>query len=61
MSPKKHPQINLLEHLKNLHHSRVDRTKRQELLDIMIIALCTLLCGGETYNYTEDFGYAKED
>lgn len=61
MRTKKHPQINLLEHLKNLHDPRVDRTKRHELLDIMIIAVCTLLCGGETYNDMEDFGHAKED
>jgi len=27
----------------------------------MIISVCTLLCGGETYNDMEDFGKAKEE
>lgn len=61
MHSKKHPHISLLEHLENLHDPRVNRTKRHDLQDIMIIAVCTLLCGGETYNDMEDFGHAKED
>lgn len=61
MHLEKHPKISLLEHFKNLHDPRVHRTKRHDLLDIMVIAVCTLLCGGETYNDMEDFGYAKED
>ena len=40
---------------------RINRTRRHELLDILVIGICTLLCGGETFNDMEDFGYAKED
>jgi len=57
----KHPQISLFEHFQNLQDPRVNRTKRHDLLDVMIISVCTLLCGGETYNDMEDFGKAKED
>ena len=57
----KHPQISLFEHFQNLQDPRVNRTKRHDLLDVMIISVCTLLCGGETYNDMEDFGEAKED
>jgi hypothetical protein len=28
---------------------------------VLLIALCTLLCGGETFNDMEDFGHAKRD
>ncbi len=61
MHAKEHSEISLLEHLKNLKDPRVNRTKRHELSDIMVIAICTLLCGGETYHDMEDFGETKED
>ncbi len=32
-----------------------------ELIDILVIAVCTLLCGGEGFNDMEDFGKAKAD
>ncbi len=40
---------------------RLDRTKRHNLLDILVIGICTLLCGGESFNDMEDFGRAKRD
>jgi predicted transposase YbfD/YdcC len=54
-----HPKISLVEHFKEITDPRVDRTKAHELTDILVIALCTLLCGGETFNDMEDFGNAK--
>lgn len=39
----------------------MDRTRRHELIDILVIAICTLLCGGEGFNDMEDFGRAKEE
>jgi len=56
-----HPKLSLVEHFKELTDPRVDRTKAHELTDIMVIALCTLLCGGETFNDMEDFGLAKRE
>jgi predicted transposase YbfD/YdcC len=40
---------------------RVERTKRHNLIDVLVISICTLLCGGETFNDMEDFGKAKRD
>lgn len=40
---------------------RVNRTKDHDLSDILVIAVCTLLCGGESFNDMEDFGLAKRD
>lgn len=40
---------------------RINRTKDHDLIDILVIAICTLLCGGETFNDMEDFGRAKAD
>jgi predicted transposase YbfD/YdcC len=39
----------------------VDRTRDHELGDILVIALCTLLCGGDTFTDMERFGEAKKD
>lgn len=58
---QKHPKLSLIEHFQMLSDPRMDRTKEHDLIDVLIIAVCTLLCGGESFNDMEDFGYAKED
>src|SRR5579862_9537759 len=58
---QKHPSLSLVEHFKDLPDPRVDRTRAHELIDILVIAICTLLCGGESFNDMEDFGRAKQD
>lgn len=40
---------------------RINRRKYHDLIDILVIALCTMLCGGEGFNDMEDFGKAKYD
>jgi predicted transposase YbfD/YdcC len=39
---------------------RVERGKKHLLIDILFIAVCTLICGGEGFSDMEDFGQAKE-
>jgi predicted transposase YbfD/YdcC len=39
----------------------MNRTRDHELIDILVIAVCTLLCGGGSFNDMEDFGKAKEE
>jgi len=56
-----HPQLSLVEHFESLTDPRVDRTKDHDLIDILAIAICALLCGAESFNDMEDFGHAKED
>jgi predicted transposase YbfD/YdcC len=50
----------LIKHLGELPDPRVERTRQHLLLDILVIGICTLLCGGEGFNDMEDFGHAKE-
>src|SRR5260221_14058757 len=50
---------NLVEYLASVPDPRMDRRKDHDLIDILVIAVCTLLCGGETFNDMEDFGQAK--
>jgi len=56
-----HPKLSLVEHLKEISDPRVDRTKGHDLVDILVIAVCTLLCAGESFNDMEDFGLAKQE
>jgi predicted transposase YbfD/YdcC len=39
---------------------RVERTKRHQLRDIIIIAICGVICGAEGWVEIEEFGKAKE-
>ena len=52
---------NLPDHFRELSDPRMQRTRRHELVDILVIAICTLLCGGEGFNDMEDFGEAKKE
>jgi predicted transposase YbfD/YdcC len=56
-----HPKLSLIEHFQDLPDPRVNRTKDHDLIDILVIAVCTLLCAGESFNDMEDFGTAKQD
>lgn len=56
-----HSKLSLIAHFKDLPDPRVDRTKDHDLIDILVIAICTLLCAGESFNDMEDFGKAKQD
>jgi predicted transposase YbfD/YdcC len=49
-----------LAHFATLPDPRIDRSKLHALLDLLVIALCTLLCGGEGWEDMTEFGQAKE-
>jgi len=60
-SPNPPAPQSLLTHFDRLPDPRVNRTKEHDLIDVLVIAVCTLLCGGESFNDMEDFGHAKRD
>jgi predicted transposase YbfD/YdcC len=49
----------IVEHFQTLEDPRIARTKKHLLLDILIIAVCTLLTGGEGFQDMELFGKSK--
>jgi hypothetical protein len=51
--------ISIGEHFSELEDPRVDPTKRHQLLDIVIIAICGVICGADTWVDIEEFGKAK--
>ncbi len=58
---EQHPKKSLLEHFSTITDPRINRTKDHELIDILVIAICALLCRAETFNEMADFGNAKLD
>ena len=58
---QKHPKLSLITHFQVLPDPRLQRRQAHDLIDLLVIAVCTLLCGGESFNDLEDFGHAKHD
>lgn len=40
-----HSELSLIVHFQDLPDPRVARTKEHRLIDLLVIAVCTLLCG----------------
>lgn len=51
----------LLECFADLPDPRVERTRKHRLLDILVIALCAVLCGAEGWDDIVEFAQAKRD
>ena len=44
-----------------LEDPRIERCKRHQLLDIITIAICAVICGADSWVYVEMFGKSKEE
>lgn len=58
MSPK--PLASITQHFANVSDPRVERTKRHQLLDIITIAICAVICGADSWVEVEQFGHDKQ-
>jgi hypothetical protein len=45
----------------NLEDSRVERTRKHDLEDILFIAIALIVCGTDSWYDMEEFGKSKED
>ena len=61
--PKKSlPRIRpLIECFEGLPDPRMDRTRRHNFVDIMVMGLCSSICGGESFTDMESFSVARVD
>src|SRR3989304_4776331 len=55
------PATNVRHHFATVADPRIDRTKAHDLLDMIVIALCAIVCGADSWVEVEDFGNAKLD
>lgn len=53
--------MNLISLCKQIEDPRIDRNKEHSLEVIVYIALCAVICGGESWNEIERFGISKFD
>lgn len=56
-----HPAASIEHHFSDLEDPRIDRTKQHKLLDIVVIAICAVICGADDWVAVESFGNAKHD
>ena len=55
------PIASIEHHFADLDDPRIDRTKLHKLLDIVVIAICAVICGADDWVAVETFGNAKHD
>ena len=53
--------VDFMSHFARVPDPRIDRCKRHELLDILFLSICGVLCGAEGWEEIEDFGRARLD
>ncbi len=53
--------VRISEYFADLTNPRVERGKRHALLDILVIALCAVICGADSWVEREAYGKAKEE
>jgi len=53
------PTASILAHFQHLDDPRISPATRHQLLDIVAIALCAVICGADSWVEVEAFGHAK--
>lgn len=53
------PTLAIQTHFADLKDPRIDRTRRYELLDIVVITVCAVICGAEGWVDIANYGVAK--
>ncbi|MCM2351413.1 MAG: ISAs1 family transposase, partial [Bacteriovoracaceae bacterium] len=51
----------LIEHFMIVSDPRINRRKKHNLIDIIVIAICGVICSCETWVDIEEYGQSKED
>jgi predicted transposase YbfD/YdcC len=51
---------NIIEHFGSLRDPRLERTRLHQLSDILVIAICAIICHVDSWEYVEAYGHAKE-
>ena len=49
----------LIEHFSKLEDPRIDRNKKHELIDVIVLCVCAVVSGAEGWSDIEEFGHTK--
>jgi hypothetical protein len=50
------PKITIADHFFDLEDPRIERTKHHQLIDIITLSLCAVICGADTWMDIESYG-----
>ncbi len=53
--------VAIVEHFKDIEDPRIERGKLHNLIDIIAIAICAVICGADTWEDIELFGETKQE
>ena len=53
--------VAIVEHFRDIEDPRIDRGKLHNLIDIIAIAICAVICGADTWEDIELFGESKQE
>jgi predicted transposase YbfD/YdcC len=54
-------RIAFADYFADLPDPRIDRTRKHRLSDILVIAVCAVICGADSFEELERFGHARYD
>ena len=58
---KKSTSMNIIDHFRDIEDPRIDRRKRHMIWDIIVLTICAVVCGCETWEDIETYGKIKEN
>jgi predicted transposase YbfD/YdcC len=61
MAMDRQPGTSIEWHFADLEDPRVERTRRHKLLDIIVVAICGIICGADDWVSIQEFGEAKQE
>ncbi|MCC3561725.1 MAG: ISAs1 family transposase, partial [Microcoleus sp. PH2017_27_LUM_O_A] len=53
------PKITIADHFYDREDPRVERTRHDQLIDIITLSICAVICGADTWVDIESYGRAK--
>ena len=61
MNPLINPSASLLKHFESIDEPRTEYLIEHQLLDIIGITICAVICGAESWVEIEEYGYSKQE
>jgi predicted transposase YbfD/YdcC len=58
---RSNPALAIVTHFAPLKDPRIERTRLHDLMDIIVIAICAVICGAEGWEDIAKYGHAKRD
>ncbi|MEO1433493.1 MAG: ISAs1 family transposase [Cyanobacteria bacterium J06633_8] len=55
------PKETIADYFMGIEDPRIERTKRHQLIDVITIAICAVICGADSWVAIETYGQAKQE